>query len=122
VSVWTILAEPGALGDGTNRPAMDVDPRRRIVRLGLRMTSGGEQEITSGAVARTFFDGDVLDWSRAAEWLAGDDANALLDAIAAGHDVATLWTGDLVVTWSEQALAAGRELHGRVLSAVAPPQ
>ena len=111
---WSIVAEPWAPTDGTNQPAMDVDPRRRTVRLGLRARSGGGPEIASGAVARTFFSGEVTDWSAAEAWLRSDDATALLDAIAGGQDVDVIWTGDLVVRWSETALSAGRELHARV--------
>lgn len=111
---WSIVAEPRERPDGTNRPAMDVDPRRRTVRLGLRSVSGGGPEIASGAVARTFFSIDVSDWGRAESWLRGPEALALLEAIAGGQDVDLIWSGDLVVRWSEAALAAGRELHARV--------
>ena len=111
---WSIVAEPCEPPDGTNRPAMDVDPRRRTVRLGLRQLSGGGPEIASGAVARTFFSGHVSDWSKAESWLRGSEAEALLEAIAGGQHVDLVWSGDLVVDWSEAALAAGRELHAGV--------
>jgi hypothetical protein len=116
--IWSIFAEPCEPPDGTNRPAMDVDPRRYTVRLGLRALSGGGPEIASGAVARTFFAGDVNDWSRAESWLRGPEGQALLEAIASGHHVDVIWSGDLVVEWSEAALAAGRELHAGVQRAV----
>jgi len=116
--IWSIVAEACTSPDGTNRPAMDVDPLRHTVRLGLRSLSGGGPEIASGAVARTFFSGDVSDWSRAESWLRGPEAHALLEAIAGGQDVDLVWTGDLVVQWSEAALSAGRELHARVQRAV----
>jgi hypothetical protein len=115
---WSILAEPCESTDRTNRPAMDVDPRRRTVRLGLRAVSGGGPEIASGAVARTFFSGEVIDWSVAEAWLRSGEATALLDAIAGGQEVDVIWTGDLVVRWSEAALVAGRELHARVQRAL----
>ena len=115
---WSIVAEPCGPLDGTNRPAMDVDPRRRTVRLGLRSISGGGPEIASGAVARTFFSGEGSDWSRAESWLRGPEAHALLEAIAGGQNVDLIWSGDLVVRWSEAALAAGRELHARVQQAL----
>ena len=70
--------------------------------------------IASGAVARTFFSGDASDWSRAESWLRGSEAQALLEAIAGGQHVDLVWSGDLVVEWSEAALAAGRELHAGV--------
>ena len=111
---WSIVAEPCSAPDGTNRPAMDVDPQRRTVRLGLRSLSGGGPEIASGAVARTFFSGEVRDWSEAESWLRGPEAQALLEAVASGQDVHLVWTGDLVVEWSEAALSAGRELHAGV--------
>ena len=97
---------------------MDVDPRARTVRLGLRSLSGGGPEISSGAVARTFFSGDVGDWSGAESWLRGPEAQVLLEAIAGGQDVDLIWTGDLVVQWSEAALSAGRALHAGVQRAV----
>ena len=115
---WSIVAEPFERPDGTNRPAMDVDPRRRTVCLGLRSLSGGGPEISSGAVARTFFSGDVRDWSAVESWLRGPQAQALLEAIAGGQDVDMIWSGDLVVRWSEAALAAGRELHAHVQQAL----
>jgi hypothetical protein len=111
---WSVVAEPFELPDGTNRPAMDVDPRRRTVRLGLRQVSGGGPEIASGAIARTFLSGDGSDWSRAETWLQSSEAQALLEAIAGGQRVDLIWSGDLVVEWSEAALAAGRELHAGV--------
>ena len=115
---WSIVAEPCERPDGTNRAAMDVDPRRRIVRLGLRQLSGGGPEIASGAVARTFFSGDVTDWSRAESWLRGPEAQALLEAVGSGQRVDLIWSGDLVVEWSEAGLAAGRELHEGVQRAL----
>lgn len=116
--IWSIFAEPCVPPDRTNQPAMDVDPRQRTVRLGLRSLSGGGPEISSGAVARTFFSGEVRDWTGAESWLRGPEAQALLDAIAGGQHVDLIWTGDLVVQWSEAALAAGRELHAGVLRAL----
>jgi hypothetical protein len=115
---WSIVAETGVPTDGTNAPAMDVDPRRRTVRLGLRARSGGGPEIASGAVARTFFSGEVADWGAAEAWLRSEHAQALLDELAAGQDIDVIWSGDLVVRWSESALAAGRELHAGVASAL----
>jgi hypothetical protein len=115
---WSIVADPYEPPDGTNRPAMDVDPRRRTVRLGLRPLSGGGPEIASGAVARTFFSGHGRDWSPAEAWLRGAQAQALLEAIAGGQRVDMIWSGDLVVEWSEAALAAGRELHAGVQRAL----
>ena len=116
--IWSIVAEPCAPPDGTNRPAMDVDPRQRTVRLGLRSLSGGGPEIASGAVARTFFSGEVRDWGGAETWLRRPEAQALLEAIAAGQNVDLVWTGDLVVEWSEAALSAGRDLHAGVQRAL----
>jgi hypothetical protein len=115
---WSIVAEPCTPPDGTNRPAMDVDPRRRTVHLGLRALSGGGPEISSGAIARTFFSADVSDWSRAETWLREPEAQALLDAVAGGQNVDLIWSGDLVVRWSEAALSAGRELHAGVQRAL----
>jgi hypothetical protein len=116
--IWSIVAEPCAPADGTNRAAMDVDPLRHTVRLGLRSVSGGGPEIASGAVARTFFSEEVSDWSCAESWLRGPEAHALLEAIAGGQNVDLIWTGDFVVEWSEAALSAGRELHAGVQRAV----
>jgi hypothetical protein len=64
-------------------------------------------------VARTF-SRDVSDWSTAESWLRQPEAQALLEAIAGGQDVDLIWSGDLIVRWSEAALAAGRELHAGV--------
>jgi hypothetical protein len=94
--------------------AMEVDPRRRTVRLGLRPFDGGSLEIQSGAVARTFFPVDRAEWVEAAAWLDTDEARGLLDAIAAGYACETLWTGDPVASWTEEAWAAGNAIYARI--------
>ncbi|MFZ5477560.1 MAG: hypothetical protein ACOZNI_12360 [Myxococcota bacterium] len=104
------------------RLALEVDPRARAVWLGPRVEGTGGLEIQSGAVARSFFDLTVeTDVSAAAAWLAGEEAKALLDTVAAGFACETLWTGDLSVSWSEEAWQAGHALIQRVAALIGAP-
>src|SRR5687768_15346391 len=90
-------------------------PWRLAIEVGPRIEGTGGIEIQSGAVARSFFDATApVDLTAATRWLAGDEATALLDAVADGFSCEMLWTGDLSVSWSEAAWQAGHALIVRV--------
>lgn len=93
------------------RLALEVDPRRRRVTLGPRMPGSGGLEVQAGAQARSFFERGRSELREAGEWLGGEEAGALLAELEAGFACETLWSGDLVATWSEEAWAAGRALY-----------
>lgn len=93
------------------RVAMDVDPRAATVTLGARVPGTGSLEVQSGAVARTFFPVERGDLAAAAAWLRGEEAAACLAELAGGFTCHVLWSGDPVVTWSEEAWAAGNRLY-----------
>lgn len=96
------------------RLALEVDPRRRQVYLGPRVEGSGDLEIQSGAIARSFFETNAIDCVAAAQWLQGEEALALLETLYAGFQYDTLWTGDPVVHWSDEAWAAGHALWERI--------
>jgi hypothetical protein len=110
---WRVEVDP-PLPYPEARFAMEVDPRRGIVRLGHRVPDTGDLEIQCGAIARSFFEQMPVTTDAAAAWLAGEEAAGLLATIEAGFSCDTLWSGDMVVTWSEGAWEAGRTLYLRV--------
>jgi hypothetical protein len=111
---WQIRIDEGTVATATMALAVDVDPRTRTLSLGLRPRTGGGPEIASGAVARTFLEVDAVSWESAIAWLAGEEAAALLARMEAGYEVETLWTGDLLASWSEDAFAAGAAMVARI--------
>lgn len=115
MSAWRIEVEAERQeAGGFLRLAMEVDPRERLVRLGLRPVQGGSLDVQSGAVARSFFEADAADWRAAAAWLGTDEATALLETIAAGYTCDKLWTGDFVARWSDEAWEAGHTVWQRL--------
>lgn len=116
---WRIEVEADRqAAGGYMRLAMDVDPRERVVRLGLRPAHGGTLDVQSGAVARSFFEASEADWHAASEWLASAEATALLETVAAGYTCDKLWTGDFVARWSDEAWEAGHTLWQRVAQTI----
>ncbi len=93
---------------------MEVDPRRRVVRLGPRVPDAADLDVQSGAIARSFFEVAQVDLAAAGAWLGTDDAQALLDAVAAGFHCEILWTGDPSVSWTDDGWDAGRTVYLRV--------
>lgn len=119
---WTIEVE--ALEQVVTRPtrrlAMDLDPRKRTVRLHLAIVTGGSYEVRSGAVSRSFIDAPRASWGPAVAWLEGAEARDLLDTIAAGFTCEQRWTGDYAVTWSDDAWQAGARVLARVIALACP--
>ena len=113
---WTIEIEAAwpELDAAFHRLALEVDPRRRVVRLGARVPHTGTLEVQSGAVSRSFFERGASELGAAGEWLRGEEAAVLLDTLADGYHHETLWSGDPVVTWSDEAWEAGRALYEAV--------
>lgn len=110
---WSVELDP-PLPYPEARFALEVDPRRGIVRLGDRVPDTGDLEIQCGAIARSFFERAPVTTEAAVAWLAGEEAAALLAAIEAGFRCDTLWSGDLVVVWDDGAWEAGRTLYLRL--------
>ena len=113
---WTVEIEAvwPAVDVQFHRLALEVDPRRRVVRLGARVPNTGALDVQSGAVARSFYERGESELSAAGEWLRGPDAAELLEALAGGFHCETLWSGDPVVSWSDEAWEAGRALYEAV--------
>ena len=113
---WTVTAAHGLQQEtSTAALAIDVDPRRREVSLGLRRRSGGSQALFGNVLARRFTGTPTADWSAAALWLQGDEAAALLSAILAGYQAEMVWSGDWVADWTPAARAALADLQQNVL-------
>ncbi len=119
---WTIEAEAPeqVVSEPTRRLAMDLDPRKRTVRLHLAIVTGGSLDVRSGAVARSFIDAPRASWGPAVAWLRGPEARVLLDTIAAGYTCELRWTGDADVTWSDDAWQAGAAVLARVIALACP--
>lgn len=112
---WRIQVEDGPTSNKIPwRLALEVDPQRRRVWLGPRVEGSGDLDIQSGAVARSFFETGPINVAAAAQWLQTEEALALLETLHAGFQCDTLWTGDPVVHWSDDAWAAGHALWERI--------
>lgn len=110
---WDVQLDP-PLPYPQARFALEIDPRRRTVRLGPRVPGTGDLEVQAGVIARSFFDGSPTDPEAALVWLRSEDATALLATLEAGFGCDTLWSGDLVAHWSDEAWEAGHGLYLRV--------
>lgn len=93
------------------RLALEIDPRRRTVRLGERVPGTGDLEVQAGVIARSFYEGTPGDPGAAVAWLQTPEATTLLDTLEAGFGCDTLWSGDLVAHWSDEAWEAGHALY-----------
>lgn len=114
---WTVTAEASPQQEtSTAALAIDVDPRRRLVSLGLRRRSGGSQELFANVIARRFTGTAAADWSAAAAWLRTATAEALLAAILSGYRAEMVWSGDWVADWTPAARAALDDLQRNVLA------
>jgi hypothetical protein len=116
VTPWTISADADlqSAEEPTVGLAMDVDPRRPALTLGVRILTGGGPEFWQNAVRRRFFEGAQVDWRPALEWLRGVEAAALMRTVSEGYTGEMRWTGDWVGSWTEEASAALDALHAGV--------
>ena len=123
---WTVQADAPiqTVGQQWEALALELDPRTRVVRLGLRPLGATSQEVDGGAVLRRYLDTPVAEWSPVEEWLVGAEAAALLSTITAGYTAEQAWTGDWTAAWTADAWTAANELHEAVealLHAQTPP-
>jgi hypothetical protein len=115
MGAWTILIEPWPASSSIPlKAALEVDPRRKIARLCARVEGSDNLEVQSGAIARSFFETEARDFSKAGEWLKEPEATELLERIHAGYHCDTLWSGDPVASWSEDAWEAGHQLYQKL--------
>lgn len=112
---WTIHIDARAVPDGSGL-ALDVDPQARRVTLAPRVTGQGSAEVGQLAVYRVFYEGAAT--APAAAWLRGPEAAALLDAVADGFRLTTVWSGDRVGEWTPGAWAAAVALADGVNAAL----
>ena len=99
---------------GTTLLALDIDPRIPRVWLGLRIRTGGDPELYSGAIIRRFLTVEQIAWAPVVAWLSGADGARLLARISAGYTGTRLWSGDWTGEWTDDALDALDALHTAV--------
>lgn len=110
---WEIHLDP-PLPYPQARFALEVDPRRRVVRLGHRVPGTGDLEVQAGVISRSFFEREPTDPLPALRWLQSSEAQEMLTKIESGFLCETLWSGDLVAQWTEDAWEVGHVLYLRV--------
>ena len=54
------------------------------------------------------------------EWLHGEDAAALLEAISQGYRAEMVWSGDWVAEWSDDARTALQHLQDGIMACLEP--
>lgn len=91
-------------------PVVEMDVGERCIRLGVGSPNTELHGERSGSVVRRFLEGQAVDWSTAVVWLEQAEAIALLERLDAGLVRTQLWSGDVLVEWSESAKAAAHAL------------
>ncbi len=121
---WTVQCEAleQAVGRDPEALAIEIDPRVRIIHLGLRPLGATSQEVDSGAVLRRFIDAPAVHWGPIREWLLGPEAGELLQEISAGYTAEQLWSGDWQAQWSKPAWEAAHSLHQAITQKLQAPQ
>lgn len=99
---WEIRVEEGA-------NAFDLDIARRRVEVLRRKPGELTQEV--GQLVRFRRPLAPLDAAAARAFLATEGARELLAAVQDGTGVDTLWSGDVLGTWTEEAFEAACALH-----------
>ena len=105
---WTIRC-PDPILDGLpdyRAPLVEVDVGGRIIHLGQDSPNSMQHGERSGARIRRFLDVRSVDWSPALVWLDEAAAQSLMHRIDAGIGRSMLWSGDVVIEWTEDAKQA----------------
>lgn len=110
---WTVhtQAEQQAVGLDPEALSIELDPRARVVRLGLYPLGATSQEADSGTILLRHLSAERADWAPVRAWLLGPEGTVCLSAIAAGHRAEQLWSGDWQAQWTEQAWEAASQVH-----------
>ena len=110
MGAWTITCDDVVIRalPTHQSPMVELDVVRRRLTLGSGAANAGDSALQTGALVRRFLEAQDVDWTDALTWAqAADD---LFQRIEAGTTQDMLWSGDIVVVWSEDALAAARAL------------
>jgi len=102
---WTIRVESDA-------NALDVDIYSRVVEVVARIP--GELSDDIGRLVRFRRPLSGCDGPAVQAFLEGDEAQVLLARVQDGTGVDTLWSGDRLGTWTEDAFEAACALHSAV--------
>jgi len=107
---WTVECRQQVIADlpGHLSPMVELDLVRRRLRLGVGTPNSMDTAETTGSLIRRYLEGDGVDWSAAYEW--AQAATAGFATIDAGTTRETMWSGDTVVRWTEDAAAAADAL------------
>jgi len=106
-----IDAPAQAVGRDPEALSMEIDPRNRVIRLGLRALGATSQEVDGGAVLRRYLDAATADWVPIQTWLLGNAAAPFLATIQDGYTAEQRWSGDWAAQWTEAAWDAATALH-----------
>ena len=109
---WSVVCSAVHLADlfDYHSPVVEMDVAARCIRLGVASPNTELHGERTGAVVRRFLEERVVDWSKAIQWLAEPEAMGLMARLDAGIVRTQLWSGDVVVDWSETATAAADAL------------
>lgn len=99
---WT-LHEVGGPGPG-RALALTVDPVARRVTVGHVVLGAGDARVANRAVYRALV--ERVDQG----WLGSAQALTLLTQVDEGFRSTTMWSGDVVGDWTEEAWTAAEEL------------
>ena len=91
-------------------PVVVMDVGVRCIRLVVAAPNTELHGERSGSVVRRFLVGREVDWTQAVTWLGGADAKTLMSQLDANITRTSLWSGDVVVDWSDAAVTAANAL------------
>ena len=113
---WTVHAQAPlkVVGQDPEALCIEIDPRSRVIRLGLQPLGATSQEADCGAILHRHLEGSSADWRPIIEWLLSVEAQPHLSAIEAGYRAEQGWSGDWQADWSQTAWNAATALHQAV--------
>ena len=109
---WSVVCTTLQLADlpDYQSPVVEMDVGARCIRLGAGSPNTVLHGERTGSVIRRFVEGQGVDWSKAVVWLQGAEAIRLMERLDEALVRTQLWSGDVVVEWSESAKAAADAL------------
>jgi len=95
-------------------PMVELDVVSRQLILGTGSPNSATPAEQAGGLVRHFLDARVTDWRATVEWAESEEAQGLLAQVSAHTSCDHLWSGDVVVRWSEEAGRAADALFERI--------
>jgi len=104
-TTWTIACpEMNLSGLPANiSPMVEIDVGGRCIRLSHGAPHAVQHAQLAGSVIRRFMEGQSMDWSPAVTWLGSDEARAMTRSVDEGISRSLLWSGDMVIQWTESS-------------------